>query len=112
MTVREIATAYSVPSVVNDMGEQRKTRIDDNGVTASIIFPNGWVASVVHERDDKYEPTSKYSVAICDYNGYFDWDILIPFGAGTEHDNKYGSVTCDTENDVCDILNVIRMLKA
>lgn len=39
--LKEYSEKYGVKEIVNSMGEHRKTR--DN----SIIFPNGWVASVV-----------------------------------------------------------------
>jgi hypothetical protein len=81
--------------VRNDMGELRETRPN------SIVFPNGWVASII-------EPTtkeSKYSVAICDYNGYFNWNILKPFG---EDD---GTILCNNEEELCRALTIIESLK-
>ena len=75
-------------TVTNDMGEVRKT------TEKSIVFPNGWVGSIVIRDSD-------YSVAMCDYNGYFNWDILKPNGV----------IICKTEDEVCDALNIIKSLK-
>lgn len=79
-------------SVVNDMGELRKT--SDH----SIVFPNGWVGSIVGLDEG-------YSVATCDYEGYFNWDILKPYGA-----SEKGTIICKTENEVCNALAVIEAL--
>ncbi|MCD7996464.1 MAG: hypothetical protein LUH21_04440 [Clostridiales bacterium] len=84
--------AEGIPEVINDMGEHRKTRTD------SIVFSNGWVASIVEEPD-------LYSVAICDYNGYFDWSIL-----GKQFETDNGAVICSTEDQVCDVLEYIKKL--
>ena len=61
------------------------------------VFPNGWVASVL-KKEYWHSFNGNYSVAVCDYNGYFDWDILEMFGAVN------GAVICDTEDEVCEIL--------
>jgi len=82
-------------TVINDMGETRKT------TDSSIVFPNGWVASIVNPSDG----SAKYSVAVCDYNGYFNWNILRPFGA-TEN----GTILCNNEQEVCKVLSIIEML--
>jgi hypothetical protein len=81
-------------TVVNDMGE---IRISSDH---SIVFPNGWVASIVKPMDGE----AKYSVAVCDYNGYFNWNILKPFG----EDN--GVILCDSEEEVCKALIIIEAL--
>ena len=88
--------AEGVPFVINSMGERRTTRY------GSIIFPNGWVASITRPRED----IDKYSVAVCNYDGYFDWDILGKF-FGT----KKGAVICGTEEDVCMVLECIKNLQ-
>lgn len=88
----------AVPEVVNDYGETRKTREN------SIIFPNGWVASIV-ENTQHPEKNAKYSVAMCDYNGYFDWSILNQHGA----DN--GCFYCDNEDEICKALTIIEGLR-
>ena len=110
MTIKEIA-AQGIKSVRNDMDEIRHTTYDEKTKTASIIFPNGWVASVI--RDD--ENPEKWSVAVCDYNGYFDWNVLQPFGTCKKPnilgDHKMvdtGCVMCDTEDRVCDVLQGIK----
>ena len=81
-------------TVVNDMGETRKT------TKSSIVFPNGWVGSIVTPGDGK----ANYSVAVCDYNGYFNWNVLKPFGT------KNGVILCNTEEEVCRALSIIEML--
>ena len=86
-------------NVVNSMGEKRITK--DN----SIVFPNGWVASIV-KKENWNDLKSNYSVAVCDYNGYFNWDILNSFGAVD------GKFSCYTENEVCDALVIIENLKS
>jgi hypothetical protein len=87
--------ADGIPSVINSMGECRRTR------TGSIIFPNGRVASIVRPMEDP----EKYSVATCDYEGYFDWEVLNKY---FETDN--GAVICDTEEEVCKVLECIKNL--
>ena len=87
--------AEGVPYVINSMRERRITR------DGSIIFPNGWVASIVRPTENP----EKYSVAICDYDGYFDWEIL-----RKHFDTKDGAVICDTEESVCKVLECIRNL--
>lgn len=76
----------------NDMGEHRTSSIN------SIAFPNGYVASIVYKEDKK-----KYSVAVCDWNGYFDWDILKKYCGN-------GSFLCDTEDEIISACEVIRNL--
>jgi len=87
--------AEGIPEIVNDYGEHRKTSRN------SIVFSNGWVASIVNPGDG----SAKYSVAVCDYNGYFNWNILKPFGA-----TKNGVILCNDEQEVCKALSVIEML--
>jgi hypothetical protein len=79
-------------TVKNDMGEIRKTS------ESSIVFPNGWVGNILKKDDG-------YSVAVCDYNGYFDWNILKPFS------NNDGIVFCQNEKDVCNALSFIEAFK-
>ena len=82
-------------NVVDSMGEKRMTK--DN----SIVFPNGWVASIIKKADNTY------SVAVCDYEGYFNWDIL------KEHCvTNNGCVSCNTEDEVCNALVIIENLKS
>ncbi len=81
-------------TVVNDMGETRRTS------ESFIVFPNGWVGSIVKPSDGSAE----YSVAVCDYNGYFNWNVLKPFG------NNDGTITCKNEQEVCRALSIIEML--
>lgn len=81
---------------INDMGEQVKVRVDSRHI--SIPFSNGWKASIHIEE-------GKYNVAVCDHNGYFDWNILKPFGL----DN--GTIDCNSEEELCKALTIIEALK-
>lgn len=100
---------YGLEEVANDYGEHRQTR------ERSIVFPNGWVASIVENNGvDTYKPNGehikefksnkKYSVAMCDYNGYFDWDILNKYGAID------GCIYCDDELEILVACETIRRL--
>jgi len=87
--------ADGVPFVINSMNERRETR------EGSIIFPNGWVASIV-------KPTNspkQYTVAIFDYDGYLNLEIL-----RKHFDNNDGVVICNTEDEVCKVLEYIKNL--
>lgn len=79
-------------TVRNNMGEIRKT------TKSSIVFPNGWVGSIV-KKDN-----GDYSVAVCDYDGYFNWNILKPYG------NDKGVIICKNEEDICNALFIIKAL--
>ena len=94
---REEFIKRAVPKVINDYGETRRTRRN------SIIFPNGWVASIV-ENIQHPEKNAKYSVAMCDYNGYFDWKILNRYGADD------GCFYCKAEEEICSALSIIENL--
>lgn len=91
--LKEYSQKFGIPEIVNDYGEHRKTRQN------SIVFPNGWVASIVPEID------AKYSVAVCDYNGYFNWNILNKYGA------TQGCFYCNTELEVIIACETIRRLE-
>lgn len=95
--LNEYSKKFGVEEVVNSMGEHRRTRKN------SIVFPNGWVASIVLNRMHP-EKKGKYSVAMCDYNGYFDWSIL------NEHGADEGCIYCDTELDIIIACETIRRL--
>ena len=95
--------------VVNDYGEHRQTR------ERSIVFPNGWVASIVKnngvdvwhpngEHTKEFKSDKKYSVAMCDYNGCFDWEILDQYGA------IEGCIYCDDELEILSACETIRRL--
>ena len=53
--IKEYSEKYGLKEVVNNYGEHRQTR------EGSIVFPNGWVASIV-ENDgvDVWQPDGKY----------------------------------------------------
>jgi hypothetical protein len=97
--------ARGLNNVINDTGEVRNT------TNSSIVFPNGWVASILDKNIEPYlKQTKRYSVAVCDYEGYFDWDALIPFGAQKEVEEGYGCFATDDEDEVCRILSAIENL--
>jgi len=77
--------------VINDMGELRIPS------KASIPFSNGWVASIV-------AVDNGISVAVCDYEGYFNWNILNNYGA------ERGKFQCKSEDEVCKALVIIESL--
>lgn len=100
--------ARGLNGVKNDMGETRNTRMGDSKRGTSIVFPNGWVASIIDETKNPYPNQSKrFSIAVCDYNGYFDWKVLIPFGANNDGGEGYGCFRTDSEDEVCRILTII-----
>lgn len=90
----EYARKFGLSEVKNEYEETRKTR------PGSIVFPNGWVASIV--KSEKFE--GKYSVAMCDYNGYFNWSILNEYGACN------GEFICNTELDIIIACESIRRI--
>lgn len=107
--LKEYAKKFGVKEVVNDMGEKRNTK------ETSIVFPNGWVASVVGNngvtvfssdgtKKEEFKSNKKYSVAMCDYNGYFNWTILNQYG-GID-----GCLYCNTELDIIIACETIRRL--
>ena len=107
--LKEYSEKYGLEEVLNDYGEHRQTR------ERSIVFPNGWVVSIVENNGiDTYKPNGehikefrsnkKYSVAMCDYNGYFDWDILNKYGAID------GCIYCDDELEILVACETIRRL--
>lgn len=87
--------AIAIPKVINEYGEVRRS--NDH----SLVFSNGYVASIVHPQDN----SAKYSVAICDYAGYFWWNTLNQFPR-----NVYGAILCDTEDEVADVVEYIAAL--
>lgn len=107
--LKEYSEKYGLKEVVNDYGEHRHTS------DRSIVFPNGWVVSIVENNGvDIYKPNGEhikefksdknYSVAMCDYNGYFDWDILNKYGAID------GCIYCDDELEILVACETIRRL--
>ena len=107
--IKEYSEKYGMKEVVNNYGEHRQTR------EKSIVFPNGWVASIVKNSGiDVWQPggkhikefksNKKYSVAMCNYDGYFDWEILNKYGA------IEGCIYCDTELEILVACETIRRL--
>ena len=83
--------------IVHQMGKIRNTEQSQYG--CSIVFPNGYVASIINKE-------FYYSVAVCDYEGYFNWHILDKFN----ENEKSGAVICYTEDEVCNVLRFIEGL--
>ena len=96
--LKEYGKKFGIKEVINDMGEHRYTRLN------SIVFPNGWVASVVENTSQPEK--GKYSVAMCDYNGYFDWSTLDEYGADEGH------FYCDTELEILIACETIRRISS
>lgn len=107
--LKEYSEKYGLKEVVNDYGECRHTS------DRSIVFQNGWVASIIEnngvdiyipngEHIKEFKSNKNYSVAMCDYNGYFDWDILNKYGAID------GCIYCDTELELLVACETIRRL--
>lgn len=107
--LKEYSKKYGIKEIINDYGESRKTN------ETSIIFKNGWVASIVKNNEvdiwhidgtnkKTFRSNKKYSVAICDYNGFFNWEILNNYGA------IEGCIYCDTELDLLVACEIIRRL--
>ena len=97
MSISEYVEKYGIKNVINDYGEICTS------YESSIAFTNGWVATIVtNENPDGTNIKAKYSVAPCDYNGYFNWDILNAHGAID------GCIYCNTEQEVIDACDIIR----
>jgi hypothetical protein len=114
-TIKELAK-NAIKSVINDYGETRTTEYHEDTNTASIILNNGWVVSII--RPDFGADNKHWSVAVCDYNGYFDWNVLKPFGTEKSPnalgDHKMidtGCILCDTEERVVQIIKAIQAFK-
>ena len=108
--LKKYSEKFGVKKVANDLGEYRQTS------ERSIVFPNGWVASIVEnngvdvyhpdgKHTKEYKSNKKYSVAICDYNGFFNWSILNQYGAID------GCLYCDDELEIIMACETIRRLK-
>ena len=108
--LKKYSEKFGVKKVINDLGEYRQTS------EHSIVFPNGCVASIVEnngvdvyhpdgKHTKEYKSNKKYSVAICDYNGFFNWSILNQYGAID------GCLYCDDELEIIMACETIRRLK-
>ena len=107
--LKDYSEKFGVKEVINDYGEHRHTR------ERSIVLPNRWVASIVEndgvdvyhpdgKHTKEYKSNKKYSVAICDYNGFFNWTILNQYGAID------GCLYCDDELEIIVACETIRRL--
>lgn len=108
MTRKEYIDKYSVGKITNNLNEVRYTTEN------SIVFNNGRVASIVETNGVKVYSSDgehltkmsdkKYSVATCDYNGFFDFEIL------NKHGGIQGCIYCDTEEEIQAACDIIRSL--
>ena len=102
----EYARYYGM-DVHNNYGEYSETYVGKE--YASINFENGYRASILirYQHDCDCEPDSnmliRYSVAVCDWNGWFEYDKL-------SNCNNVGCVWCDTEEEIIKVLEEIRNL--
>lgn len=109
MTRKDYIEKYSIKQVTNDMNEIRNTQensiVFDNGRVASIVKNDGIKVYPPHEKPyTKMLSDKKYSVATCDYNGYFDFETLNKYGA------IQGCIYCNTEDEIQAACNIIRNL--
>lgn len=89
------ANKYGLDKVEDDYGNVVYA------TSSHIIFPNFCCSSILAKKNDDGEITH-YSVAMCDWNGYFDWDIMNEYGATD------GTFKCYTEDDVIEACEIIR----
>lgn len=95
--LKEYREKFGVKEAVNEFGEHIQTTEN------SIIFPNGLKASIINVENEP-DTDKKYSVAVCDYDGFFDWQLLNPYGA------VKGCIECDTELEIVIACETIRQL--
>ena len=96
--LKEYSRKYGLNNVFNNVGGIR------HSTERSIVFPNGWVASIV-ENTSNPDKKAMYSVAMCDWDGYFDWAILNKYGADS------GCFYCNTELEILIACETIRRLE-
>lgn len=94
---REDFIKRAVPKIKDDYGEVKNTTEE------RIIFPNGRIAYIVNNLSNP-EKNAKKTVAVCDYNGFFDWEILNKYGADG------GCFYCNTEDEICHALSIIESI--
>lgn len=97
--LKEYINKYAIDSIVNDYEELRCSSISNS--SCRVIFPNGYYAHIVYNNSQP-KKNAAYSVAVSDYNGWFDWGILKNFG----YDD--GRVYCNTEEEIIDACELIR----
>lgn len=97
------ANKYALATIENDDKEIRSSYLLSNG-EGRIIFPNGWYAHIAINTF-RPEKNAKYSVALSDYNGWFNWDKLNKYGADD------GRFYCNTEDEIIRACEIIRKLK-
>ena len=95
--LKEYGEKFGVKEIVNDFGETRRTN------EHRIIFDNGLFVSIVRNLSHP-EKNADWSVAMCDYNGFFNWDIINMYGADD------GCFYCNTELEILIACETIRRL--
>ena len=75
-----------------------------NTTLRRIVFENGRCAHIIdHENNHRF--SNRFSVATCDHEGHFDWEILNGYTGA-----KDGCIPCDTEDEVIAACEFIRNL--
>ena len=95
--VTEYCFKHGLKEVKTSYGEIRKTN------ARAVVFENGWVADIV-ENLQYPKKQGKYSIAMCDYDGYFNWEILNEYGADD------GCFYCNTDDEIINACEIIRKL--
>ena len=102
--MQTIAAMKNLNAYINKYGLESVTNDYDEivyGTSSHIIFPNFCCASIIAKKDDDGEIMC-YSVALCDWNGYFDWTVMNEYGATD------GTFRCYSEDDVIEACEIIR----
>lgn len=88
---------YGMNKALDDFGNYVYT------TSNHIVFPNFYCASIIKKWEEGGNIV--YSVAMCDWNGYFDWNLLNEYGATD------GRFICQDENDIIKACEIIRNYK-
>lgn len=99
-------SSYSDYEDIEEISKDKDGNIElSNGCVVSIVENNGVDTYKPNgEHIKEFKSNKNYSVAMCDYNGYFDWDILNQFGAID------GCIYCDDELEILVDCETIRRL--
>ena len=87
-----------VKEITNDMNEIMPSFIMDD--SARLIFKNGLYLHIVGKED-------KYSLAIADYDGFFNWEMLNVFHLS--HNVSEGCILTDDEDEIVSIIKAIEV---
>lgn len=94
--LKKYGEKFGVKSIVDGCGAYIQTN------EQRIIFSNGWIACI--SKNIGNLSNKKYSVAMCDYDGCFNWSIL------NQHGGIDGCIYCDDELEIIIACETIRML--